>query len=851
MRTTQANRYARWSAIFAAVLVAGVLAIYLHRYWQAERAKSDTPPSVPSTIEKTSQGFSFSKMNGDSVLFTIRASNATQFKEGGVNVLQDVWVTIYGVKSDRADQIHTQSCDYLAHPNRMVCAGDVHMDLQSAEDARRSAAAHLDNEAGPNVVHVLTKAVTFDRDSGDSTTDAPIEFKFRGGQGKALGATFNSGDGTLQLRRDVHLTLTPTMPGASKRPPSHPAAPSSPVEVSGSSLDFHREALTLLLHGPVVATQETVRLPRSASAQDAQAVPIHGKRELHASLVLVNLDKEFHARHITATGNPNGRPEVRSADTKGSGSLTADQLLMDLSPDGWSERFTATGNAQGEYKTSAEQDHISANRLNAEMVPKINQPRTLTATGDVQVNSTRGVSTRTIQTAAMQLDFVPAPVAYPGAKPSYHPAIARSLAPATVTWRDPVPGQSGGQQRVTRASGQRVEGAFDEHNHLRHLQAHGNTQLDRDTPGKPRQTSTSNELVADFDPLGQWTTVDQTGNVHLQEGDRSAKAAREHVDRATNIATLSGSAEATDATTHTTADTLVFNQGSSDLRADGHVLTTYRSIPGSAATKPNAPSASTPSATPSAASGMGASTSLGPDPAHISSEHLVGNSSSGVALYSGRARLWQGDSTIEADQIELNRDARQLDARGNVRAVFLQANSSPVHPVTPAPGARGNSPPSAASKPASPATAKSAQPDVMRIRSGTLTYWDAKSEAHLDHGFTGESQQGTITSQECELYFAPSSQPAQPNAGATQRLDHAIATGNVIVRQTDQHATGDKGDYEPAKGTFVLTGANPTIYDASGNSTRGRQLTFFLADDTILIESDEGSRVVTHYRVQK
>jgi lipopolysaccharide export system protein LptA len=217
--------------------------------------------------------------------------------------------------------------------------------------------------------------------------------------------------------------------------------------------------------------------------------------------------------------------------------------------------------------------------------------------------------------------------------------------------------------------------------------------------------------------------------------------------------------------------------------------------------------------------------------------------------------MWQGDSTIEADQIELNRDSRQLDARGNVRAVFLQASSSLAPPASPAPGGRGNASNSAAHKPATPVDGKPAQPDVLHIRAGTLTYWDAKSEAHLDHGFTGESQQGVITSQQCELFFAPASRTIQPGAGsgagAGQRLDHAIATGNVVVRQTDRHATGDRGDYEPAVGKFILTGGNPTVYDGSGTSTSGPQLTFLLADGTILIDSEKGSRVVTHYQVQK
>ena len=194
-----------------------------------------------------------------------------------------------------------------------------------------------------------------------------------------------------------------------------------------------------------------------------------------------------------------------------------------------------------------------------------------------------------------------------------------------------------------------MEVAFDERNRMRRLLAHNGTQLDRDIPGKPGQSSTSQELVADFNPKGQWTTVDQSGNVHFQSADRAGQAAKSHVDRATDIVTLTGSAEASDAASHTTADTILFNQNQNEIRADGHVVTTYR--------KP----ASGTTAAPASSSTIGTPLTLGPDPANITSEHLVGNSVTGRAVYTGHARLWQGESTMEADEIELNRDSRQLD----------------------------------------------------------------------------------------------------------------------------------------------------------------------------------------------
>ena len=54
-----------------------------------------------------------------------------------------------------------------------------------------------------------------------------------------------------------------------------------------------------------------------------------------------------------------------------------------------------------------------------------------------------------------------------------------------------------------------------------------------------------------------------------------------------------------------------------------------------------------------------------------------------------------------------------------------------------------------------------------------------------------------------------------------------------------------------ADGKFVLSGGQPTLTDASSDTTTGHSLTFFVANDTILIDSQEGSRTLTKHRVEK
>ena len=108
MRTTEAARYARWSVTVAAMLAITVAVVYAYGVWQARQAQTFAPPPVPPAVQQRSQEFTFSKVDGNNTRFIVRASNATEFKEGGRTLLEDVWITTFGGRGERADQLHTQ-----------------------------------------------------------------------------------------------------------------------------------------------------------------------------------------------------------------------------------------------------------------------------------------------------------------------------------------------------------------------------------------------------------------------------------------------------------------------------------------------------------------------------------------------------------------------------------------------------------------------------------------------------------------------------------------------------------------------------------------------------------------------
>src|SRR5438034_11807986 len=111
-----------------------------------------------------------------------------------------------------------------------------------------------------------------------------------------------------------------------------------------------------------------------------------------------------------------------------------------------------------------------------------------------------------------------------------------------------------------------------------------------------------------------------------------------------------------------------------------------------------------------------------------------------------------------------------------------------------------------------------------------------------------------------DVYLAPAENP-NPNAAhcsppgnavaGAQQSTRAVGKGGVIVEEGSRKATAERGEYSATDGKFVLSGGNPTIFDAAEGTTTGRQLTFFLAEDTIMVDSENGSRTLTKHRVEK
>ena len=139
MRNREAARYARWAAIAAGLAALAVVGVYVQRSVSRARALRLGPAAVPATVAQQSDQFSFSKVDQNRTLFTVRASHLTQYKDQNRALLQDVWITLYGRDGSRNDNIHTRECSYGVDSGVVHCQGPVEIDVDGAKPAADTA----------------------------------------------------------------------------------------------------------------------------------------------------------------------------------------------------------------------------------------------------------------------------------------------------------------------------------------------------------------------------------------------------------------------------------------------------------------------------------------------------------------------------------------------------------------------------------------------------------------------------------------------------------------------------------------------------------------------------------------
>ncbi|HSO73246.1 MAG TPA: LPS export ABC transporter periplasmic protein LptC [Blastocatellia bacterium] len=375
-------------------------------------------------------------------------------------------------------------------------------------------------------------------------------------------------------------------------------------------------------------------------------------------------------------------------------------------------------------------------------------------------------------------------------------ADANGNAVLTVT---PVRADDRADKKTIRSPGMKAD-FYEDGNRIRHFNAAGGVRVEIEAlvaDAHPLRVTTSRTATASFLSDSQdIERVTQEGDFKYNEGDRNAVSERAIYDGQKEILNLRGSRPMVwDATSRTQADEIDYDRGKDETHARGDVRTTYYS---NKSTNDSTPFQNTKS------------------PVFITAARADARNAEGVAVYTENARGWQDDNFVKADRIELYKEEKRMVAIGNVDSALYQTRSETSS------GKRETVP-------------GFAQADSM-------FYSDEARLVHYEGSVKARQGEDHIEGSKVDVYLMKDSND----------VDHLNAEGSVVLTQPGRRGAGDKLVYTASDGRAVLTGKTARVDDVEKGSTMGSQLTFYIRDDRVFVENQQGTgRVRSSHRLKK
>jgi len=843
-----------WFAVLALAAVAVVAGFYIRARMEFRNALKNLPGKLGIEIQQTSEGFSLSKSEGGRTLFTIHASKATQFKAGGRAELHDVNIVVYGRQSERFDQIYGTDFEYDQQAGTVISKGEVFIDLQGNTDGRKPDDQTPPSE-GQNPIHLRTQGMIFHQQSGMAETDGQVDFGVPQATGTAQGATYDSKKNELTLHSAVDIQTSGTEPTHIQA--AHGTISKEPHVVVMESAQLEGKTRKVLADHAVVdlgadnSIQQihasgNVRLDEAGGMQlrsPAAEMKVGANNTVESALFTGGVDFESETQ---GTSGHSGEMllhfvQGRAAKSGGGGSRGATGRVAQSKAQGQGTTERATQSpvqsaAPLDPKAPPNQKRVERGTLSAQVASQSVSRSATHSTSDRKGSDTtallktiyasRGVTLRQAPRATSQN---PQALAMTSNAMTFLLSDGRLLQSARteaagqlVVTASPstAGGKNAGEQTVIDA--QHFTAEFGEENRLRTAHGTGAVHVTGHHPGLPDKVSTSDTMVAQFTPGGEVSRVVQEGNFRYREGEgsknepggRTSFAERATYSPQEDALTLQGSPRIVDGGMTVTADSIRLLRRSGEAFAMGNVKTTYSELK----VQPNGALLATA------------------EPIHVTARAMNALQSSGLAHYTGGARLWQGSNIVEAQTIDFDQKLRTLVAQGDrkrpVNSVFLQVDDK-------------------------------GKASTMLVTAPNLNYADSEREAHYSGGVTAHGQDGVMTAERADVYLNAASagprglgvkpglgQGTAPgiNSGPSQ-LDHIIANTHVLVQQQERRAEGEKLVYTAASGSYVITGGSPMLSDPVNGTVRGNSLTFFSHDDRVVVEGDGSSRAVTHTHV--
>ncbi len=196
------------------------------------------------------------------------------------------------------------------------------------------------------------------------------------------------------------------------------------------------------------------------------------------------------------------------------------------------------------------------------------------------------------------------------------------------------------------------------------------------------------------------------------------------------------------------------------------------------------------------------------EPVNVTGATLVYDEEASHAVYTGKARLWQADTTIIGDTITIDDKTGNLTAVGSVRSSWMTERQNEE-----------------TGKPEKRSTIGSAAAFAYDDDTHRATY---TTNAHVN------GDEGDLVAKKIELYMKP----------GTRELERMEAYEAVTVRLDKRVSTGERMTHFASEERYVMSGGLVKIVEECRETT-GRTLTFFKSTDRIIVDGNEERRTHT------
>lgn len=200
------------------------------------------------------------------------------------------------------------------------------------------------------------------------------------------------------------------------------------------------------------------------------------------------------------------------------------------------------------------------------------------------------------------------------------------------------------------------------------------------------------------------------------------------------------------------------------------------------------------------------------EPVNVTAAHLVYDSDTGRATYTGEARLWQGETAVQGATLVLDDRVGNLTATGGVRSTWRLEDTDAK-------------------------TGKTERKTTVAT-SEELVYDEAQRRATYTTNARMNGPEGDLRAVRIELYLDETG----------EALERAEAYENVSLRAEARWSTGDRLTYYAADARYVMSGLPVRILEqlpAECRETTGRTLTFYRSTDSISVDGDQEQRTQT------